>query len=160
MRLLKNKITRSDAATRVQNWIRYAIQKFDLAEEKVPKAIFIPRQDLEDALTEFDRFNKRDQKASGVRIYLTKNTGDSDDLRITCIVVPTVMTNLISKTTGRPVHKDAIITIPAVPRSVGAALAMAPTPPDGGGEGEETIYDITSPCPTDCEGTTPWPPTP
>jgi|SRR5688572_13253700 len=160
MPLLKNTISRTEAAKRVQNWLAYAVNNLGFTPEDAPKAIFIPREDVEDALHEFDRVNKQKRKASGVRIYFTKNlpTDDThDDLRLSCIVVPTVMSNLKDARTGKPIHNDAIITIPALERSVGAALAMAPNPPDGGdGEGTETIYDFTSPCPTDCGGTTNW----
>jgi len=159
MGLLLNTISRIEATKRVQNWLKYAQEKLGYKLEDVPKAIFIPREDVEDALNEFERFDKQKRKASGVRIYFTKKfpvDDTSDDLRLTCVVVPTIMSNLKDKKTGKPIHNDAIITIPAVRRSVGAALAMAPNGEGGGGGGTETIYDFTSPCPTDCEGTTGW----
>lgn len=159
MTKLVNTISRIEATKRVQNWLKYAIEKLGFTPGNVPKAIFIPRADIDDALHEFERFDKR--KASGVRIYFTKKfpmDDKNDDLHVTCIVVPTVMSNLTDQNTGRPKHNDAIIKIPAFRRSVGADIARSPNGEGGGGGGDttETIYDITSPCPPDCEGTTNW----
>ena len=160
MALLKNTISRTEATKRVQNWLQYATTKLGFTPQDVPKAIFIPREDVRDALHEFERFDKKGRKASGVRIYFTKNLPTDkqhDDLRLSCIVVPTVMSDLKDPKTGRPIHNDAIITIPSVQKSVGAALARTPNGGGGGGGGDtESIYDFTSPCPTDCGGTTNW----
>ena len=156
---LINTITRIEATQRIQNWLRFAKEKLGFKPADIPKAIFIPRADLDDAIHEFEKFDKQGRKASGVRIYFTKKfpmDDVRDDVRLTCIVVPTVMSNNKNKDSGLPIHNDAIITIPAVHKSVGAALAMAPNGGGGGGGGTETIYDFTSPCPTDCNGTTDW----
>ena len=74
-------------------------------------------------------------------------------MRLACVVVPTVQANKKDKSTGKFIHNDAIIKIPAN-RKAGAARAVVAAVGDSGGT--ETIYDITSPCPTDCEGTTNW----
>lgn len=158
---LKNTISRTDAIKRVQNWLTLAQEKFGLTLENVPKAIFIPRADLDDAIHEFEKSDKQQRKASGIRIYFTKNlpTDGIHDLHLTCIVVPTVFSKKKRKDSNLPIHEDAIVRISSGPsHSVGAALARTPGPDEGGGgEGsEETIYDFTSPCPHDCEGTTNW----
>jgi hypothetical protein len=68
-----------------------------------------------------------------------------------------VISSSKDKNSGLPIHNDAIIKIPTLRRSVGADIARSPNG-GGGGGGEETesIYDFTSPCPTDCGGTTDW----
>jgi hypothetical protein len=160
MTKLVNTISRIEATKRVQNWLKYAIEKLGFKPADVPKAIFIPRADLDDAIHEFEKFDKQQRKSSGIRIYFTKNLPTNqinDDLRLTCIVVPTVMSNSKDRNTGLPIHNDAIIKIPTLRKSVGADIARSPNGGGGGGGGDsESIYDFTSPCPTDCGGTTEW----
>ena len=159
MGLLVNTISRIETIKRVQNWLQFATKKLGFEPEDAPKAVFIPRADIDDALHEFERFDEQHRKASGVRIYFTKKfpMGDAnDDLRLSCVVVPTVMSNLKDKDTGKPIHNDAIIKIPA-DRKNGAATTRVTRDGDAGdGDDTETIYDFTSPCPTDCGGTTDW----
>ena len=159
-KLLVNTISRKTTIERVQNWLKYAIEKLGFQPENVPKAVFIPRADIEDALYEFEHFDEQKRKASGIRIYFTKKfpmDDIRDDLRMACVVVPVVESNIKDKNTGHFIQQDAIIKIPTLRKSVGAALARTPNGESGGGGGEtETIYDFTSPCPTDCGGTTDW----
>lgn len=157
--MLVNTISRAEATRRVKNWLSYAIEKLGFKVEDAPRAIFIPRADIDDAIHEFQKFDPDKRKASGIRIYFTKKFplgDDDDDLRLTCVVVPTVQSNLKDKNTGKYIHNDAIIKIPALKKSVGAAMARIPGGDGGGGGDTESIYDFTSPCPSDCGGTTNW----
>jgi hypothetical protein len=159
MGALINTISRIEAVKRVQNWLKYATEKLGFKPEDTPKSVFIPRADIDDALHEFERFDAQDRKASGVRIYFTKKfpMGDSnDDLRLSCIVVPTVMSNLKDTNTGKPIHNDAIIKIPADRKRGSATTRVVGGGNAGDGDDTESIYDFTSPCPTDCGGTTDW----
>jgi len=153
--LFINTISRKAAAERVQNWLEYATKKLGFQQDEVPKSIFIPRVDLEDALKEFEKFDELKRKASGIRIHLTKNfpmDGIHDNLQLACVVVPTVQGSK-DEVTGRFNHIDAIIKIPAS-RKAGGARALTAGVGDSGHT--ETIYDFTSPCPADCRGTTKW----
>lgn len=160
MAMLINTISRKTATERVHNWLTYAKEKLGFRPADIPKSIFIPRSDIEDALHEFEEFDELERKASGIRIYFTKKfplDDKRDDLRLACIVVPVVQSNLKDKDTGKFIQNDAIIKLPAQRRSVGAAIARSMDGEGGGGGGDtETIYDFTSPCPTDCGGTTDW----
>ena len=69
---LINTISRIETTKRVQNWLKYATKKLGFSGQTVPKAIFIPRADIDDALHEFEKIDKQNRKASGIRIYFTK----------------------------------------------------------------------------------------
>lgn len=153
-----NTISRVTATRWVQNWLVYAKEKLGFRPGATPKSIFIPASDVEQAIHGFQKLDPLHRKASGIRIYFTirgEMNNEADPLYLSCIVVPTVMTDRIDETNGKPIHQDVILKIPALRKSVGAALARDPG--DGGGGGDsETIYDFTSPCPPYCNGTTDW----
>jgi hypothetical protein len=153
-KLLTNAVSRETATSTIRNWIEYASGALKFSRKDVPKAIHIPMIDINNLMAAFESFDKDKRKLSGFRIYFTRKYSvkeKPEGVQLTCVVVPTVNEG----SADNPHHKDAIITIPSTAGKPEVSSSVAARVASESG-GTETIYNFTSPCPTDCSGTTDW----
>lgn len=157
--LITHAIPREVAKRKFRNWIDYATNaklKFNAAE--VPKSILIPIVDIKNLMKAFKMFGGN-REMSGVRVYFIRDEPyetHPEGLYLKCMVVPTVQ----GKSGRDNHHEDAIVTIPPLQHMEHHKGAKAARTADvaarSGEDGTETIYDFTSPCPPDCDGTDDW----
>ena len=152
--LATHAIPREVARRKFRNWINYARNELKFNPKAIPKSIFIPLIDIENLMKAFRIFGKREM--SGVRIYLMRDEpyqSGFEHLHLKCFVVPTVHV----KSGKDGYHQDAIITIPPLNTAGhGGSAARVKTTSGDSSEGTETIYDLTTSCPPDCDGTDSW----
>jgi hypothetical protein len=149
--LITHAIPREVAKRKFRNWIDYATAKLNFSPAEVPKSILIPIVDIHNLMKAFKMFGGN-REISGVRVYLIRDEPyetHPDGLFLKCMVVPTVKSG--------KVHEDAIVTIPPLKQTGegGNAARMKATEGEDSG-GTETIYDFTTSCPPDCDGTVEW----
>lgn len=135
----ENTISMDEAISRTANW-RTVFNSFDKTTVlQTPASIFISKEDLQELMTNFPEHDG--YPFAGVRLYLSVSdaTPGKSLYPVTGSIVPTVA---VTSKGGDTYYQDVIIPVPIVN-------------PDGStGEGV-SIYDVTQPCPSFCEGTTP-----
>ncbi|MFL9484900.1 hypothetical protein ACI6Q2_19100 [Chitinophagaceae bacterium LWZ2-11] len=101
--------------------------------DKVPKAFFIPIDDIMCLAENFQKYN-----IAGVRAYFTFHSME-DTAGITAVLVPVVPTKQVSA------NGDVVIV------SYSDMLSLPVNDEKLGDAGDSTIYDFSQPCPPFCD---------
>ncbi len=112
-------------------------------ENKIPKSIWVPYTDFQQAIDIAKLTRGTDIELSGMRIYLTmQEEPGSNEFSITGLVVPTIKTS--PQSNANEVHEDIIVNL-ETPKGEAALNSD---------DADSSIYDMTYPCPSVCDGAT------
>ncbi|MBN8837111.1 MAG: hypothetical protein J0I09_07625 [Sphingobacteriia bacterium] len=138
----KTSVSVNEAKRRMRAFKSKMKQYLDpIDDHKIPKSIWVPYTDFEQAINIAKLTKGVDIELSGMRIYLTiEEKPGSEDFNITGLVVPTI--KVMQQNGTSEIHEDVIVHLN--------------TPKEGGSlnsdDMDSSIYDMTYPCPSVCDG--------